>query len=135
MNGSEQLNDEGSLEVAQKWIKAKDRRRVTERAVKESENDEEETDALLINMNCAIKLELKNLGDKLCKYSRTNLLCTMIGNTIINNSFWNHFKYFDKKKCGIIKSLSDAFNQTLKNLVGRYIDINLYKTRYFHQTC
>ena len=71
MNGSEQLNDETSLEVAQKWIKANDRRRVTERAVKQSADDEEETDALLINMNCAIKLELKNLCDKFCKYSKT----------------------------------------------------------------
>ena len=30
MNGPQQLNDNGALEVSQKWIKPKDRRRMTE---------------------------------------------------------------------------------------------------------
>ena len=47
INDPKQLNDDSALEVAQKWIKAKDRRRVKERALKtvKSLDDKEETNA------------------------------------------------------------------------------------------
>ena len=61
IKGPEQLNDEGPLEVFQKRIKAKDRRRVTERTLKivQSADDEEETDCFTDEHELCNEVEIK----------------------------------------------------------------------------
>jgi len=60
-NGPAKLNYESALVIVQKWTKVKNRRRVTERAIKTLEfaDDEEETDAFTNEQGLFNKVEIE----------------------------------------------------------------------------
>ena len=64
MNGPKQLSDKSALEVAQMWVKAKDRRRVTERVLKtvKSLDYKEGTDAFTDEHELSDKKEIEKFG-------------------------------------------------------------------------
>ena len=63
MNGPNHLDDESAMEVDQNWITAKNRRKVTKRALKTmmSADDIQETDAFAERRSYVMKLKLTNL--------------------------------------------------------------------------